>query len=131
MDDAAFSTDPLSDIQSQRLMLDTAVRTEFGRREEAINAQDFATGPCGFVLNKVHKLIPTSISDGLGKVVILQHPRGVERFKGNHSEGIDNSSAQFVMKVFALVSDLLVDGGNGKAGFASTIATACPSKKFL
>ena len=102
-------------------MFRTAVRTKLGRRKEAVYPQDFATRPGRFVFDKGNELVPTSIGNGFGKVVISQHAVNVETFKGNRPKGIDNGSAQFVVKVFALIDDLLMNGSDNQLGFPPAI----------
>ena len=102
-------------------MFRTAIRAEFGRREEAIHPQDFRTHPSRFVFDKVDELVPTGISNGFSQVVIFQHAIDVETLKGDHAEVINQGAAQFVVKVLALVGDLLMDGGYSMTSFSPAV----------
>ena len=110
-------------------MLRTAVRTEFGRREEAIHPQDFATRPTCFVFDKVDELIPTGVRNGFGKIVVFHHAADVETFKSNSLEAINDGSAQFMVKVLPLVGDLLMDGSDNQLGFATAVAALDLARK--
>jgi hypothetical protein len=57
-------------------------------------SSDFTTSPSRFVFDKGYELRPTCIADGLGKLVILDHARNVQRFQADATKVIDNGTTQ-------------------------------------
>lgn len=84
---------------------------------------DFSASPLSFVPDKVNELAPTYIIDRLGKVAVLDHAFNVEVFQTDDAKAINDHAAGLVVKVFALVGNLFVNGRNGVFG-SHTAVTA-------
>jgi hypothetical protein len=99
-----------------------AIATQLGRGKEAVNPQDLPTRPNCLVFAERDELRPTRIADGLGKIVVLDHACNVQRFKRQRTVGIDQFTAQLVLKVLALIGDPLMQNGHRQAGLVSGVA---------
>ena len=82
---------------------------------------NFDTRPSRFVFDEADELRPTSIGYGLGKVMVLDHALDVQGFQPDQAKLIDNRSAEFVMKVFSAVCDLLMGSRHNQSGFVPAV----------
>ena len=101
----------------------TAIATEFRRRKETVNAQDLPVSPLRLVLAEANELAPSRIRDRFGKVVVFDHASDIQRLKRDRTELVNKFTAQFVLKVFALIGDPFVQDGNGQTGMISMLGT--------
>src|SRR5205823_5277821 len=96
---ATDRTCPLTYIQRERLKNMPARRAGLTGGVPAVNLDDCASVPLGFVLQLAHKPTPTNITDRFRQAVILQHALDVECFQTDHLVFADQFGGHLMLKI--------------------------------
>lgn len=99
----------------------TTNRTQFGGCKESIALLYLSTCPVGFVFTKTNELAPASVLNGLGQVMIFEHPIHVQILKSNEAEPLNQAMAQLVVKILALTSNPLMLDSYLQSGFSPIV----------
>ena len=87
--------------------------TRLTRRIPAINLDERASIPPGFVYQLAHELAPTHIADGFGERVVLDHVLDRKALDAHHLVFADDACRELVLVVPPPVGDAGMDTGHG------------------
>jgi len=94
------------------VVLMPAYRADLGTREPAINRHQFPAIPAALVIKHISQLVPGSIRDGSGQLVVLEHAAHVQILDYDRLVFADESSGEFMQVVGSLVGDSRVYSSN-------------------
>ena len=109
-------------MQFQVLIDRPANRTGFGRRKEAVYPFGHATRPHAFVVQETSEHTPTTVSNRLGQVMVFEHPAHVQIFDFEVTALVNDFPAEFMQKIFTLISNLFILPGYRKPSFLPAVA---------
>lgn len=104
----AVITEPKTMMQFQVLIDRPANTTGFGRRKEAVYPFGHATRPHAFVVQETSEHTPTTVSNRLGQVMVFEHPAHVQIFDFDVTALVNDVPAEFMQKIFTLISNLFI-----------------------
>ena len=104
----AFRTLPFTNSQRQRIVDISADVTPLAGRKESVKSVYRATVPLALVLKHVRELIPSSVRDRLGKMMIPDHVPNSEVFNVYRLVIADKLSACLMKKITSLIRNLLM-----------------------
>src|SRR3984893_17275179 len=101
----------------------STVKAAFRGWVPAVNLDHGSTIPCGLVFQLGHKLTPSDITDGVGKLVILHHVLDIKPFVACHRVFTNQASRELVREITATISDTGVDTSNLETSLIPVLGT--------
>jgi len=117
MDSVTFRTLPLAHLKRDRFHDRATRRTGFGRRIPTADRLDVAAVPAALVGQHCGKSRPADIANGLCQMMICHHAPDIQIFQPDETVLLDKLTAQFVVKIPALIGNPLIQTGQAQAGF--------------
>ena len=108
MNSITFGALPFSILESQSIIDVSATITSLAGRKEPVKFANRATVPIAFVLEHVHKLIPSGVRDRFGKTVIPDHVSNSQIFNMYSLVIADKFFACLMKKITALIRSFLM-----------------------
>src|ERR1700724_3377047 len=101
----------------------STVKAAFRGWVPAVNLDHGSTIPCGLVFQLGHKLTPSDITDGFGKLVILPHVLDRKTFDADRLVFTNQASRELVREITATISDTGVDTSNLETSLIPVLGT--------